>query len=42
VIQHLDEGCRVRATARLVKGAKETVARLLRVAGRHAERLHDQ
>jgi hypothetical protein len=25
-----------------VKVAKETVARLLRVAGRHAERVHDQ
>ena len=36
IISHLDEGCSVRATARLVKVAKETVARLLRVAGRHA------
>lgn len=42
VITHLDEGGSVRATARLVQGAKETVARLLRVAGRHAERFHDQ
>lgn len=42
VISHLDEGCSVRATARLVKVAKETVARLLRVAGRHATRFHDQ
>ena len=42
VINHLGEGCSVRATARLVKVAKETVARLLRVSGRHAERLHDQ
>src|SRR5262245_26099972 len=42
VINHLGEGCSVRATARLVKVAKETVARLLRVAGRHAERFHDQ
>jgi transposase-like protein len=42
VISHLGEGCSVRATARLVKVAKETVARLLRVAGRHAERFHDQ
>src|SRR5215510_11808611 len=42
VISHLDEGCSVRATARLVKVAKETVARLLRVAGRHAQRFHDQ
>jgi transposase-like protein len=42
VINPLEEGCSVRATARLMKVAKETVARLLRVAGRHAERCHDQ
>jgi transposase-like protein len=42
VINHLDEGCSVRATARLVQVAKETVTRLLRVAGRHAQRFHDQ
>ena len=42
VISHLGEGCSVRATARLVHVAKETVARLLRVAGRHAERFHEQ
>ena len=41
-INHLGEGWSVRATARLVQVAKETVARLLRVAGRHATRLHDQ
>jgi hypothetical protein len=42
VINHLDEGCSVRTTARLVKVSKETVARLLRVSGRYAERSHDQ
>jgi transposase-like protein len=42
VINHLGEGCSVRATARLVQVAKETVARLLRVTGRHAERFPDQ
>jgi transposase-like protein len=42
VINHLGEGCSVRATARLVQVATETVARLLRVTGRHAERFHDQ
>jgi hypothetical protein len=41
VINHLGAGCRVRATARLVKVSQETVARLLRVSGRHAERFHD-
>ena len=38
IINHLGEGCSVRATARLVKVAKEAVARLLRVTGRHASR----
>jgi hypothetical protein len=42
VINHLDAGCSVRATVRLVKVTKETVARLLRVAGRHAQRSHEQ
>ena len=42
VINHLTEGCSVRSTARLSKVCKETVARLLRVSGRHAERVHDQ
>jgi transposase-like protein len=42
VINHLDEGCSVRGTARLVKVCQETVARLIRVSGRHAERLHEQ
>jgi hypothetical protein len=42
VINHRDEGWSVRATARLVQVAKETVARLLRIAGRQAKRFHDQ
>ena len=42
VINHLGEGCSVRATARLVKVCKETVARLLRGSGRQAEHFHDQ
>ena len=42
VIDHLSEGCSVRSTARLTKVCKETVARLLRVSGRHAGRVHDQ
>ena len=41
VINHLGEGCRVRATAQLVKVATATGARLVRVTGRHAERFHD-
>ena len=30
IIDHLDEGCSVRATSRLTKAAKATVARLLK------------
>src|SRR5262249_54563414 len=41
-INHVGDGCGVRVTARLVHVATETVARLLRMAGRHAERFHDQ
>ena len=42
VINHWGEGWSVRATARLGKVATETVARLLRGAGRHAEWGHEQ
>lgn len=42
VIDHLTDGCGVRSTARLTQVCKATVARLLRVSGRHAERVHDQ
>jgi transposase-like protein len=42
VIEHLGEGCSVRSTARLTKVCKDTVARLWRMSGRHAERVHDQ
>jgi hypothetical protein len=37
VINHLGKGYSVRAMARLVHVAKETVAHLVRVTGRHAE-----
>jgi IS1 family transposase/transposase-like protein len=42
VIDHLDEGCSVRATSRLTKTSKVTVARRLKMRGRHAQRFHDQ
>ena len=42
VIDPLTEGCGVRSTARLTQVCKATVVRLLRVGGRHAERVHDQ
>ena len=41
-IDPLDEGCRIRATSRLPKAAKATVARLLKGSGRHAHQFHDQ
>lgn len=41
VIEHLDDGCSVSGTARLVKVSKDAVSRLLRVAGRHAKKFHD-
>jgi transposase-like protein len=42
IIDHLDEGCSVRSPSRLTKVAKETVARLLKTSGRHAQRFHAQ
>ena len=42
IIDHLDEGCSVRATSRLTKAAKVTVARLLKTSGRHAQRFQHQ
>ncbi len=40
VMDHLDEGWSIRGTSRLTKVAKETVARMRKVSGRHAQRLH--
>src|SRR5918996_2277934 len=42
IIDPLDEGCSVRATSRLTKAAKVTVARWLKTSGRHAQRFHHQ
>ena len=42
IIDHLDEGCSIRATSRLTKATKVTVARLLKTSGRHAQRFHAQ
>jgi hypothetical protein len=41
VVDHLEEGWSIRATSRRTQVAKETVARLLTVSGRHAQRFHD-
>ena len=42
VIEHLAEGTGVRKTSRLVKVDPNTVSRYTRLAGRHAEKLHDE
>ena len=42
VLQHIQEGCGVRKTSRLVGVNKNTVVRLSVQAGRHAEQLHDE
>jgi transposase-like protein len=42
IMDHLDEGWSVRATSRLMKAAKATIARLLKTSGRHAQRFHNQ
>jgi IS1 family transposase/transposase-like protein len=42
IIDHLAQGCSIRATSRLTQAAKVTVARLLKTSGRHAQRFHDQ
>ena len=42
VLKHLADGCGVRQTARLVGIDKDTVGRLARLAGQHAQRLHDE
>jgi transposase-like protein len=41
IIEHLDSGCGVVATANLLHVAKDTVSRLVRVAGRTSKSLHD-
>ena len=42
VLAHLDEGCGVRQTERLVGVHRDTVVRLARAAGAHAHDAHDE
>lgn len=42
IVEHLEEGCGIRPTARRVKASKDTVARLLKKAGRHAQSFHEE
>jgi transposase-like protein len=42
VLQHWQDGCGTRAASRLVGGHRNTVTRYARLAGAHAERLHEE
>jgi transposase-like protein len=42
VLRHLDEGCGIRSTGRLVGVDPNTVGRLARIAGQHAHDAHDE
>lgn len=42
VLKHLAEGCGINKTARLVGVQANTVVRLARIAGDHAQELHDE
>jgi len=42
ILEHLAEGCGIRQTGRLVGHAKDTVNRYAKLAGQHAETLHDE
>jgi transposase-like protein len=42
VLQHLDEGCGIRPTGRLVGVDRNTVVRMARIAGQHAHDAHDE
>jgi transposase-like protein len=42
VLQHLDDGCGIRQTGRLVGVDPNTVGRLARIAGQHSRDAHDE
>ncbi|MFC1706399.1 helix-turn-helix domain-containing protein [Planctomycetota bacterium] len=42
LLEHVREGCGTRATARLVGVDKNTVTRYIKLAGAHAQALHDE
>lgn len=42
VLEHIREGCGIRSTSRLISVARNTVTRYGRLAGSHAEKLHDE
>ena len=42
ILRHVDEGCGVRQTGRLVGVHRDTVMRYSRLAGTHAQQVHDE
>lgn len=42
LLEHVSEGCGVRATSRLAKVHRDTVTHYVRAAGDHAQQLHDE
>lgn len=42
VLEHIDEGCGVRKTGRLVGVHRDTITRYSRLAGDHARAVHDE
>ena len=42
ILKHVQEGCGVRQTGRLVNVSKDTANRYVRLAGEHAIALHDE
>jgi transposase-like protein len=42
IVEHVNEGCGMRKTGRLLKVGKDTVCRYTQLAGEHAEKLHDE
>jgi LacI family transcriptional regulator len=42
ILEHVNEGCGMRSTGRLLHVKEDTVIRYARLAGTHAERLHEE
>jgi transposase-like protein len=42
ILQHIQEGCGTRSTSRLTGVNKDTVTRYTKIAGWHAEKVHDE
>jgi LacI family transcriptional regulator len=42
ILQHVQDGCGMRQTGRLVKVKEDTVIRFAKLSGKHARNLHEQ